>query len=65
LTYSVLELNKGVGRKMHTQAVDVFFLDADTRKLASSPVIFDRDFPEADVVAVDKGDDTGARTGVL
>jgi hypothetical protein len=50
---------------MHAQAVGVFFLDFDTRKLASSPLIFDRNFPEANVVAVDKGDDTSARAGIL
>lgn len=45
--------------------MSVLLLDYDTRKLGSRPMILEGDSPETNVVAVDKGDDTGTGVGIV
>ncbi len=65
VTYSVLKLDECVSGKMHTHAVSVVGLDLDTRQLAPGPPVLDRNFPKANVVAVGKGQHTGASVAGL
>src|SRR4051794_24634610 len=60
VTYSLLKFDECVGGEMHTHAISIFGFHLDTRKLAPDPSIVDRDSPKANVVAVGKGQHTGA-----
>lgn len=62
VTYSILKLDKRIGRKRHTHAIVILFPDFDLWHLTSRPRSLDRDFPEANIATIDKGDE--AATGV-
>lgn len=64
-TYTILELNKRIGRQVQAHPMSILFFNLDSREIASDPGFLDCDVSEPNVIPVHEGKNAGARVTCL